>query len=237
MNEYLYSNIVNELEEKIKNGELKDGEKLPSERVMAQQYCVSRNVVREAYKVMSEKGLVDIQIGRGAFVSIPKEEHIKSKLQETLAISNLNLSEILEVREVLEESVAIKAVERANEDNIENLEKVFKRMEELINDPVGFTEEDVNFHIELAKCTRNSMLVLLINIFNSITDKNLYKFNILYPGRVVKAQKDHRRIIDAIKEKNQDEIIIAVKSHIKGMKSEMQLIEKINETEIEMGFN
>ena len=72
MSNYLYTNIVEELEESIRSGKLSEGMKLPSERALAEEYGVSRNVVREAYKIMSEKGIVDIQIGKGAFVCAPK---------------------------------------------------------------------------------------------------------------------------------------------------------------------
>ena len=55
MSKFLYANIVDDLEAKIKKGDLIDGTKLPSERLMAEKYNVSRNVVREAFKVMAER--------------------------------------------------------------------------------------------------------------------------------------------------------------------------------------
>lgn len=76
----LYTNIVDNIEEAIKNGELNEGTKLPSERAMAERYDVSRNVIREAYKILKEKGLVDIYSGKGAFVSKPKANVINNRL-------------------------------------------------------------------------------------------------------------------------------------------------------------
>lgn len=222
MNQFLYNTIVEDLEMKIKQGELADGTRLPSERLMAEKYNVSRNVVREAFKVMSEKGLVEIYTGRGAYVSIPKDSVITSKLQEAISISKSNLYEILEVRKVLEEAVVRKVVKVATEEDIESLERIYSRMESSIRDTVGFEKEDINFHIELAKCTGNSTLALLINTFNKISGKNLYKLHYLYPDRAEKAQREHRAMIDAIKERNEDKIIKAVDSHVNCLAAEME---------------
>lgn len=224
MSKFLYTNIVGDLETKIKKGDLVDGEKLPSERLMAEKYNVSRNVVREAFKVMSEKGLVEIYSGKGAYVSIPKGNVITTKLQEAISISKSNLYEILEVRKVLEEAVARKAIQRATKEDITNLEAIYNKMEFAIRDTVTFAEEDINFHIELAKCTGNSTLVLLINTFNNISDKKLYKLNSLYPDRALKAQIEHKAMIKSIKDRDEESIIMAVDSHINCLATEMEML-------------
>lgn len=224
MNKFLYTNIVDDLEKKIKKGDLADGEKLSSERAMAEEYNVSRNVVREAFKVMSEKGLVQIYSGKGAYVSIPKENVLTTKLQEAISISKSNLYEILEVRAVLEEAVARKAVERATKENIRNLEEIYSKMESAIGDTVKFAEEDINFHIELAKCTGNSALVLLINTFNNISDKKLYKLNSLQIDRVLKAQREHKAMIESIKDRDENRILMTVNSHINCLAAQMKFL-------------
>lgn len=224
MSKFLYNNIVDDLEAKIKKGDLIDGTKLPSERLMAEKYNVSRNVVREAFKVMSEKGLVQIYSGKGAYVSIPKENVLTTKLEEAISISKSDLYEILEVRKILEEAVAIKAIQRATKENIRNLEEIYNRMESAIGDTVEFTQEDINFHIELAKCTGNSTLVLLINTFNNISDKKLYKLNSLYPDRALKAQIEHKTMIESIKDRDEKKIMMAVDSHINCLATEMEML-------------
>ena len=65
--DYLYADIYKKLEEKIKNMEV--GEKLPSERAMVQEYGVSRNVLREALVLLSERGLIEIRPGKGSYVT------------------------------------------------------------------------------------------------------------------------------------------------------------------------
>lgn len=222
----LYMSIVDKIEGAIKSGDLKEGIKLPSERCMAEKYDVSRNVVREAYKILNEKGLVNIYSGKGAFVSTPKANVINDRLEDALSVTESNLYDILEVREILETAVAKKAVIMATKEDIEKLEKAYNEMELYVNNPVKFAEIDSKFHVELANCTGNPTLVLLINTFNKITDKKLFMLNNIYPNRAFKAQKEHRIIIDAIKDRDEKRILLAINSHINCIESELTILSK-----------
>lgn len=183
----LYTSIVDKIEEAIKNGKLNEGVKLPSERVMAERYDVSRNVIREAYKISKEKGLVDIYSGKGAFVSKPKASVINDRLEDAISITESKLYDLLEVREILEKAVAKKAVIMATNQDIERLENIYKEMQTYINNQVKFAELDCKFHVELANCTGNPTLALLIDTFNKITDKKLFMLNEVYPNRAITA--------------------------------------------------
>ena len=67
--ERLYERIVDQIESRIVAGDLKVGDQLPAERELAEQFTVSRTAVREAIKALREKGLVEIRLGRGTFVT------------------------------------------------------------------------------------------------------------------------------------------------------------------------
>lgn len=226
MASFLFTNIVQELEEQIRTGELVEGTKLPSERVMAEKYGVSRNVIREAFKVMSEKGLVNILIGKGAYVSVPKAEKISEKLQDAISVSKSNLNDILEVREVLERAIAKKAIQGATKKNISRLEELYNSMIKYYNNPIKFGEEDMKFHIEIANCTGNEMFVLLINTLYKVSGERLSELNTVYPERVIKAQREHKMIIEAIKDRDENKILMAIKAHINCIASELRFLEK-----------
>ena len=70
----LYEQIVQQIEDSILKGQLKEGEQLPAERELAQQFGVSRTAVREAVKTLREKGLVEAYAGRGTFVTGPERK-------------------------------------------------------------------------------------------------------------------------------------------------------------------
>ena len=222
----LYTSIVDKIEEDIKNGELKEGVKLPSERSMAEKYDVSRNVIREAYKILKEKGLVDIYSGKGAFVSKPKASVINDRLEDAISITESKLYDLLEVREILEKAVAKKSVIMATNQDIIRLENIYKEMQTYINNQVKFAELDCKFHVELANCTGNPTLALLIDTFNKITDKKLFMLNQIYPNRAIKAQKEHRIIIDSIKERDEKKLLLAVDAHINCIEYDISILSK-----------
>lgn len=222
----LYTSIVDKIEESIKNGELNEGVKLPSERAMAEKYDVSRNVIREAYKILKEKGLVDIYSGKGAFVSKPKANVINDRLEDAISITESKLYDILEVREILEKAVAKKAVIMATNEDIERLDHIYKEMQININNQVKFAELDCKFHVELASCTGNPTLALLVDTFNKITDKKLFMLNEVYSNRAIKAQKEHRIIIDSIRQRDEKRLLLAVDAHINCIESDISILSK-----------
>lgn len=78
MAELLYINLSNEIERQIRTGILQENEKL-SERKLAGQYGVSRTVIREALKLLNQKGLVTIKSGKGNYVTIPNEQDMMDR--------------------------------------------------------------------------------------------------------------------------------------------------------------
>jgi GntR family transcriptional repressor for pyruvate dehydrogenase complex len=101
----VFEQIATQIEERILNGELRSGDRLPTERELAEQFQVSRTAVREAMKILAQKGLVDMRPGRGTIVidgaPVALQNSIglmmKLKLREVGGSDNL-----VEVREMLE---------------------------------------------------------------------------------------------------------------------------------------
>src|SRR5262252_6646644 len=83
----LYEQIVQQVEESIRKGQLKPGDQLPAERDLAQRFGVSRTAVREAVKTLREKGLVEAYTGRGTFVTNGKSQVIRQSLDLIIKIS------------------------------------------------------------------------------------------------------------------------------------------------------
>ena len=77
MTEYLYTDVANRIQSQIENQELAVGQKLPSERKMSEHYGVSRNVIREALKILTEKGMLDIRPGKPATAVLTERRGIR----------------------------------------------------------------------------------------------------------------------------------------------------------------
>ena len=115
--------IAGTIEEAILSGTFAIGTQMPSEPAMSKQFGVSRNVVREAYKILQERGLLDIQDGNGAFVAQPDTTLTKNALGRYIRLIGADsaLDSIFESRIILEGSNARLAATRATPQEIEKL--------------------------------------------------------------------------------------------------------------------
>lgn len=222
MGKFLYEDIVNDFQDKIESKSLAQGAKLPSERILAETYGVSRNVIREALKVLSEKGLIEIRPGKGGYVSILEDKQIQDKLELAVFKSRSNLLDILEVREILEKGIVKKAVQKADAKNISRLKEIYNKMERHLVSQTNFAAEDALFHKELANCTNNNMLIILMTSFYQMIDKKLFQVTQRYTERTIQGQQEHRQIIDAIESRDGDKAVAAIENHMACIREQLE---------------
>lgn len=196
----LSSEIGEMLEEKFSKMEV--GEKLPSERKLAEELGVSRNMLRESLRVLNEKGLIDILPGKGAYVANKQNDKLADHLADMLFDEKGNLMDIVEVRKVLEMEVCLKAVKVASQEDINHLEEIYQKMETNRKNVRIFNEYDMKFHLQIARASHNSVYPKLIGALYNISDKKLFRITELYPTRVDSAQREHRGLIEAIKNRD-----------------------------------
>ena len=185
----------------IREGKVKPGEKLPSEREIVQQLSVSRSCVREALQALAMMRLIDIKPGRGAYVrSILPEQVIDPGVLSRL-IQGDSLLELIETRRILEVEIAGLAAERRTEDDVRVLGRIIEavRAEHItIDEIIGY---DLEFHLQLAQSAHNTVLMkVYTSIFSLLTDSRS-KVNLI-PGARDKAWIFHGAIYDAVKAKD-----------------------------------
>ena len=149
-----HNEIVLMIEELIRSGELQPGDRLPAERQLAQKCAVSRNTIREAIKVMMEKGVVVSCRGAGTYVA----EGALACIIDGVTRRRKRLSEIFELRKILEPQIAALAAQRITPADQDELEKVIGRQREAVNHGLDQVELDERFHRLLAKAAGNSLL-------------------------------------------------------------------------------
>jgi GntR family transcriptional repressor for pyruvate dehydrogenase complex len=226
MNGLLYEDIVKKIEKQIHNGDYCDGEKLPSQRELAIQYDVSRNVVREAIGSLREKGFIVVKPGKGVYVKKPDNTIVAETLKRVLQNNDSTSEDLLEVREELEVSITRKAVQKATPDNIEFLKGIYQRMEEKKHHINQFVEEDANFHMALAEATQNRIFLMFISSFYELTEKSLFALTRLTPYSTIEAQKHHLQLIRAIELKDEQLAVQTMKEHIDLLRKEVSLCKK-----------
>lgn len=228
MDHLLYVDTAMKIEEEINENVLKVGDKLPSERELTIRYQVSRNVVRQAMTILREKGMIEVQPGKGAYVTNPKDMMLADTLKRLVKKYDTSFSDIMEVRIELEKSIITSAVKKATSQDIEGLKRIYNLMEQKKRFVNEYSEEDMNFHIELAKATHNKLFVVLARSFFDLTEKSFFTITD-YTNSTIdiihKAQEQHWRLIDAIETRNPDLAVKTIKEHMDLFKEEIELLE------------
>ncbi len=158
----IYEEIVEQLKAMITRGELKPGDRLPSERDMAESLGVSRASVREALTTLEAIGILEIKSGEGTFVKQTSQAETFAPLALLLEVEHISVDQMMEVRRVLESEMAALAADRATPENLQKIEELLDLMKAArsIQEAV---EADLRFHFAIALATQNTILLRLMN--------------------------------------------------------------------------
>ncbi|MCA9904936.1 MAG: FadR family transcriptional regulator [Anaerolineae bacterium] len=208
--------IADQIEEAIIQRAFDIGTQLPSEQQLAEQFGVSRNVVREAFKFLKERGLITIQNGSGAYVAEPSTEHTRSALGRYLRMVGTQdaLGDLFHARRLLEGENARLAAQCATEEDIATLEECLDRMREhAANSIEKWSSADLDFHIAIARATHNPfLLVLLEPLIGHLHDIIAGGYNV--PGGPEQGLQAHVEIFEAIKTADPERAYAAVIAHL-----------------------
>lgn len=196
----------------ITSGALQPGERI-MENQLAEQLRVSRTPVREAIRKLEQEGFVVMVPRRGTYVS-------------DLSIRDIN--EVFEIRTALEVLSAGLAAERITEEDLERLERLLVEIGELIDteDTERMVEADCRFHDILYNATHNKTLA---NITNNLREKftPFRAISYAYPGRAKRSLEEHRRLVEALAERNPVSAQQVARKHME--KAEQTLLQHISE--------
>ena len=216
--------VVERLNAQIRSGELKSGEKLPTERAMAESMGVSRTVIREAIRLMVDKNILELRNGRGYVRQLTFDE-IVTNICGSIVPGQISLLEIMEVRTVLELYIVKKAAENITEQQIEELQESIDKMDQLMKEGDKGSVEESAFHRGLAEAAGNSALksiyVLCEELFNS-TQHFTWKGVQSVHGAPNTAVADHQAILDALKEHNANRAELLMQAHMDYAKKNLE---------------
>jgi GntR family transcriptional repressor for pyruvate dehydrogenase complex len=223
----LYEQVAEQIQELIVAESLLPGDKLPSERELAERLGISRTVVREAIHALSIRGLVKVKPGCGAYVRELSLEDAAAPFELLLKLRQTanTIDNLYEVRLMVETEIAGLAAQRASEEDIAALEMTIAEMDAHVDDPARFAEHDMAFHTILAKATQNDLFeVLMSSIGNLWQEMILISYHA--PGAPRDGVEYHRAILQSIKEHDLEGARHAMRKHV--LHSE-RLVEAINQ--------
>jgi DNA-binding FadR family transcriptional regulator len=210
--------VVAELVERIVHGIHPPGTPLPPEPALCETFSVSRTVVREAVKMLQEKGLVQVRHGTGTMVSPPETWDMLDELVLSATITQDDslaiLDDLVVTRRLLESDMAHLAARLATPDVIEQLRALVDRMDELVDDPVTYAEHDRAFHDLMMQASGNRIARAVVRALESQV-LNTSR----YTGRheralCVASNSGHRQIYQRIAARDPDGAADAVFTHI-----------------------
>lgn len=205
--------ITDIFKEKLISGELKSGDKLPSESQLMEQIGVGRTALREAIKMLSALGVIDVRQGDGSYIVEGASSATMNPLVFAILLeAGMNL-EILELRTLLEVGYCQLAAEKALPEDIELIKKAARDFEEKTRsndrDIDELTKADLEFHFSIVNATHNPMVILISRAVEELFFSSIRSTISRIEGRRW-GVKGHRNIINAIEEKDANQIRQAV---------------------------
>jgi GntR family transcriptional regulator, transcriptional repressor for pyruvate dehydrogenase complex len=196
--------------------ELHVGDRLPAERDLGEKLHVSRTVIREAIRIMEAKGLLESHGGNGTFVRAIQASDVSDSLEMYLSTQKERIlhSDLMEIRYVLEVQIAKLAAERITEDGITRLENALQQMIHWKDDPENFAKYDLEFHLELARATKNHLFEVLSDPFIDALLEGRRLASKL-PGISDEAIEHHESILDMMRKHDVKGAESVMKRHLK----------------------
>jgi len=215
----IYQEIIEQIQSMIERGELKPGDRLPSERELAETCRVSRPAVREALSALEITKVIEIRPGEGTFIKNTR----KVCLQKSLSFLRNQTSpfEVLQARKVVESGIAKAAACGAKEKDLALMEKLVEKMKEVTGEHEKFLELDYKLHVAIAEATHNPILREIGKYLANTMKQELWYIlcekNLKIPGRAERYVAEHQSIYQAIKEKEPDKASRLMIEHIEGV--------------------
>jgi len=211
---------MRQMETSLLDGTWRAGTKLPAERVLAEQFDVARNTVREALQRLAARGLVQSRRGAGVFVTDQLRTGFASPWGQLVADHPALRDDILEFRRVLEGATAYFAALRASDEDLSRIRTLLRELERTrdVDDKIAEADADAKLHEVIAQASHNAMF---LHLHTSVL--GVLREHITFNGTGLREQDEdasdllllqHRTLCDAILTRRPEEARTAMQTHI-----------------------
>jgi GntR family transcriptional repressor for pyruvate dehydrogenase complex len=192
--------IIDQIRDAILSGQLKPGDRLASEKELADQFSVAKATMREAMRVLEVLGLIEMRKGvsGGIFIAEVGMRTTIHSIINFLHFQSVSIREITMLRYLIEPTVARIAASKITDEDIENLKKI---VEENHSEADNVVSKEIGFHRYLARLTENTLLILIVDFVDNLLESIKSKAK-LSPNFYQDVQKSHQKILDCIIKKD-----------------------------------
>jgi GntR family transcriptional repressor for pyruvate dehydrogenase complex len=209
----LYQQIAETIAGSIKTGVYRRGERLPSERDLAEELKVSRPTIREAMIALEIRGLVEAHHGSGVYVT-NRAEGIVAVETDPAPELDIGPFELTEARRIFEGETSALAASVIGEDEIRILEGLVARMEDPSSTEFDVNRADRQFHVAIAEATKNSAIVTVVESLWDMRHSSLLCRTMLERAAVRPVAAEHSAILNALKTRDPHRARRAMRSHL-----------------------
>ncbi len=216
----IFQDVVEQIQETILSGKLKPGEMLPAERELKEMLQVSRGTLREALRVLEQKGLIEIKlgVGGGAVVQDVSYDQINESLALLIRYRKVSLRHLTEFRMGVEGCVSALAAVRATPADIIRLKFLLEQARQFTEKgsdcQTEFVAVDKQIHLALAEITGNPVYISLHHTVHDNIDRYYEAFLSMKQPEMAENFSDLCNIVDAVEKKKADEARRLAEAHV-----------------------
>lgn len=201
--------------EQIFEKNLKKGDKIESDRVLAAKLGVGRSAIREALKVLDVMGMIDIRPGQGTYISNNEADFFIVPLSWSLFLNGSQIDNIVEVRNLLEIKAAFLAASCTNEAFLDKLYDISHRIHKsyIERDYKAFLEADLEFHVCIAECSGNLVIYSMIQTISNLM-RHVSGSGMVTDDQLQEIYDEHQKIYGLILARDAEGASNAMKEHL-----------------------
>ncbi|WP_368503569.1 FadR/GntR family transcriptional regulator [Alkalihalophilus sp. As8PL] len=209
----VYIEIINKINEIMKEDNLSQGDRLPSERELSDRLNVGRSSVREALRALELLDLIETRRGEGTFLKPANSHRLVSIILSFLLKDESAKQDLTETRRIVELEATRLALGRMNQQTLDRLEELIYQSKEEWKHGDFPVDEDYLFHKTIVEACGNR---LLLNIWISLVEYNkvAIKESLQREGRPTASIKEHEAIFKALADNRLDDALEAMRKHL-----------------------
>ena len=228
----VFQDVVEQIQEAILDGRLRTGQTLPAERELKETFNISRGTLREALRVLEQKGLIEIKlgVGGGSVVKAVDTDQISESLGLLIRSQQVSLNHLAQFREDVEGIVAAHAAENRASEDIHKLKDLLHNADKCVKQGPSqrnaFIDIDKQIHMTLARITGNPVYISVLNSIHDNIHRYYDRFLSMEQPELEENFKDLCEMVRAIEKGDAPTARKVAKQHVKRFNKYMQQRER-----------
>ena len=216
----VFQDVVEQIQEAIFDGRLETGQTLPAERELKEMFNISRGTLREALRVLEQKGLIEIKlgVGGGSVVKAVDTEQMTESLGLLIRSQKVSLNHLAQFREDVEGIIAAQAARLHNKHDIEKLNKLLgkalKCVEKGRSERNSFIDIDKQIHVTMAEITRNPIYISILHSIHENIHRYYDRFLSMEETELQENYQDLFALVEAIEAGSVDQARKLARHHV-----------------------